>query len=81
MPEAGGKQRNQDHPTRDIERLPERRLDHRDEKSRKKKRHGRKDGPLPFHVFPAIGFQDLIDDAVPSRLRGDVASALRVRII
>src|SRR6476620_10281959 len=81
VPETGDKQNQQNCPSDDIERLPERRPNHRHQKRRQKKRDRRKDCPLTLHVLASVRLEDLIDDAVPTRLRRNVARAGGVRVV
>src|SRR5687767_14416164 len=79
VPHPGHEQRHENGATDHAERLPQRRLDHGDEKRRKKKRHRRKDGPLASNTLAPIILENLIYDAVPTRLH--LARTLRVRIL
>ena len=79
MPNADHEKRQHDCPAGVVKSLPKMRLEHRDKKRRKKKRHGREDRSLASDTLAPIILEDLIYDAVPTRLH--LARALRVRIL
>src|SRR3989442_5888352 len=81
MPDARNEQRRKNRTADETKRLPQRRLDHSDEERGQKQRDRRKHCSLSRGIFAPIVLKDLIDDAIPTRLRCNVARALCVRII
>src|SRR5205807_7708096 len=81
VPDPGDEQRRKNRPADKTKRLPQRWLDHGNKERREKQRHRGENGSLPRRIFAPIVLQDLIDDSIPTSLRGDVAGALRVRIV